>query len=187
MQRHIVPNSELLIKNVGINPTRAGILKVCQMMGADIKLENIKENGNELSADLLVRHSNLKGVNIGGSIIPTLIDEIPIIAVLSCFAKGRTVIRDAQELKVKESNRIDVIVDNLSRMGADIEATDDGMIINGGKPLHGATIDSKMDHRIAMAFAIAGLMADGDTNILDSECVAISYPGFFKDLINLQN
>ena len=140
----IVPNSELLIKNVGINPTRAGILKVCQMMGADIKLENIKENGNELSADLLVRHSNLKGVNIGGSIIPTLIDEIPIIAVLSCFAKGRTVIRDAQELKVKESNRIDVIVDNLSRMGADIEATDDGMIINGGKPLHGATIDSKM-------------------------------------------
>ncbi len=183
----IVPNSELLIKNVGINPTRAGILKVCQMMGADIKLENIKENGNELSADLLVRHSNLKGVNIGGSIIPTLIDEIPIIAVLSCFAKGRTVIRDAQELKVKESNRIDVIVDNLSRMGADIEATDDGMIINGGKPLHGATIDSKMDHRIAMAFAIAGLMADGDTNILDSECVAISYPGFFKDLINLQN
>ena len=104
-------------------------------MGADIKLENIKENGNELSADLLVRHSNLKGVNIGGSIIPTLIDEIPIIAVLSCFAKGRTVIRDAQELKVKESNRIDVIVDNLSRMGADIEATDDGMIINGGKPL----------------------------------------------------
>ena len=183
----IVPNSELLIKNVGINPTRAGILKVCQMMGADIKLENIKENGNELSADLLVRHSNLKGVNIGGSIIPTLIDEIPIIAVLSCFAKGRTVIRDAQELKVKESNRIDVIVDNLARMGADIEATDDGMIINGGKPLHGATIDSKMDHRIAMAFAIAGLMADGDTNILDSECVAISYPGFFKDLINLQN
>lgn len=178
----IVPNSELVIKNVGINPTRDGILKVCRMMGADIKLENIKEDGGEPSADILIRHSNLKGVEIGGSIIPTLIDEIPIIAVLACFAKGKTVIKNAEELKVKESNRIETVVKNLTHMGADIKATEDGMIINGGKSLHGSTIDSKSDHRIAMAFAVAGLMAQGETMILDSDCVAISYPEFFKDL-----
>ena len=123
-----------------------------------------------------------KGIEIGGDIIPTLIDEIPVIAVLSCFADGKTVIRNAEELKVKESNRLEVIVNNLSNMGADITATEDGMIINGGKPLHGAVIDSRMDHRIAMAFAIAGLAADGDTRILNPECVNISYPEFFKIL-----
>ncbi|NLO08895.1 MAG: 3-phosphoshikimate 1-carboxyvinyltransferase [Clostridiales bacterium] len=178
----IVPNSELLIKNVGINPTRDGIIRVCQMMGADISLENIRKDGGEPVADIFVRHSNLKGIEISGSIIPTLIDEIPIIAVLSCFAKGKTIIKNAEELKVKESNRIEVIVNNLSAMGADIRATYDGMIIKGGNPLHGATIDSKMDHRIAMAFTIAGLAAEGDTQILNPECVNISYPDFFKSL-----
>lgn len=181
----IVPNSELLIRNVGINPTRDGILQVCRMMGADISLENIRKDGGEPSADILVRHSNLKGIEIGGSIIPTLIDEIPIIAILSCFAEGKTIIKNAEELKVKESNRIEVIVKNLTRMGADIIATEDGMIINGGKPLHGANIDSRLDHRIAMAFTVAGLAADGITNILDPECVTISYPEFFKDVLNL--
>ncbi len=181
----IVPNSELLIKNVGINPTRDGILKVFRLMGADIRLENIREDGGEPSADILVRHSNLQGIEIGGSMIPTLIDEIPVIAVLSCFAGGRTIIKDAGELKVKESNRIEVMVKHLSDMGADITATEDGMIINGGKPLHGAEIDSKSDHRIAMSFAVAGLAADGATNIADPECVTISYPGFFKDLSDL--
>lgn len=181
----IVPNSELLIKNVGINPTRDGILKVCRLMGADIRLENIREDGGEPSADILVRHSNLQGIEIGGSMIPTLIDEIPVIAVLSCFAGGRTIIKDAGELKVKESNRIEVMVKHLSDMGADITATEDGMIINGGKPLHGAEIDSKSDHRIAMSFAVAGLAADGATHIADPECVTISYPGFFKDLSDL--
>lgn len=181
----IVPNSELLIKNVGINPTRDGILKVCRLMGADIRLENIREDGGEPSADILVRHSNLQGIEIGGSMIPTLIDEIPVIAVLSCFAGGRTIIKDAGELKVKESNRIEVMVKHLSDMGADITATEDGMIINGGKPLHGAEIDSKSDHRIAMSFAVAGLAADGATHITDPECVTISYPGFFKDLSDL--
>lgn len=179
----IVPNSELLIQNVGINPTRDGILQVCRMMGADISLENIRKDGGELSADILVRHSNLKGVEIGGSIIPILIDEIPIIAVLSCFAKGRTIIKNAEELKVKESNRIEVMVNNLTKMGADILATEDGMIIKGGKPLHGAIIDSKLDHRIAMAFTVAGLAADGITKILDPECVTISYPEFFNDIL----
>ncbi|HWT73959.1 MAG TPA: 3-phosphoshikimate 1-carboxyvinyltransferase [Mobilitalea sp.] len=181
----IVPNSEVVIKNVGINPTRDGIIKVCQQMGADITLENVIDNGGEPVADLVVRSSELKGTEIGGALIPTLIDEIPIIAILACIAEGRTVIKDASELKVKESNRIDVMVNNLSRMGADITATADGMIINGGKPLHGATIESKSDHRIAMSFAVASLLAEGETNIINAECVDISYPNFYSDLGSL--
>lgn len=181
----IVPNSEILIKNVGINPTRDGILKVCMQMGANITLENVIHQGGEPTADIVVRHSELHGTEIGGSIIPTLIDEIPIIAVLACFAKGQTIIKDAAELKVKESNRIDVMVENLSRMGADITATADGMIISGGKALHGATIESKSDHRIAMSFAIASLLAVGETVINDAECVDISYPCFYEDLNSL--
>lgn len=182
----IVPNSELLIRNVGINPTRDGILTACRQMGADITLLNVVDNGGEPVADLLVRHSELTGTEIGGSIIPELIDEIPVLAVLACFAKGRTVIKDAAELKVKESNRINVMVQNLAAMGADITATEDGMIIEGGKPLHGAVIESKSDHRIAMSFAIAGLMSEGEVTILDPECVDISYPGFYTDLKHLE-
>lgn len=181
----IVPNSEVIIKNVGINPTRDGILRICRQMGAKITLENVIDHGGEPVADLVVRHSELHGTEVSGSIIPTLIDEIPIIAVLACFAKGETIIRDAAELKVKESNRIDVMVDNLSKMGADITATADGMIIQGGCPLHGATIESKSDHRIAMSFVIASLMAEGETVINESECVDISYPNFYSDLKSL--
>lgn len=181
----IVPNSEIVIKNVGINPTRDGILRVCKEMGADISYENKREISGEPTADLIVRSSSLHGTTIGGEIIPTLIDEIPAIAILACFAEGTTTIKDAQELKVKESNRIDVMVNNLSKMGADIVATDDGMVIHGGKPLHGAVIDSKLDHRIAMSFAIAGLMADGETEITNAECVEISYPTFYNDLKRL--
>ena len=181
----IVPNSEIVIKNVGFNPTRDGILRVCKEMGANISYENKREVSGEPVADLIVRSSSLHGTTIGGEIIPTLIDEIPAIAILACFAEGTTIIKDAQELKVKESNRIDVMVNNLSKMGADITATDDGMIIHGGKPLHGAVIDSKLDHRIAMSFAIAGLMADGETEITGAECVEISYPTFYKDLERL--
>ena len=154
-------------------------------MGANITLENVIDNGGEPVADLVVRYSELTGVEVGGTIIPTLIDEIPIIAVLACFAKGQTVIKDAAELKVKESNRIDVMVENLSKMGADITATADGMIINGGRPLHGADIESKSDHRIAMSFAIASLLAEGNTVIQDAECVDISYPNFYSDLKSL--
>jgi 3-phosphoshikimate 1-carboxyvinyltransferase len=181
----LVPNSELVIKNVGINPTRDGLLRVCKQMGAHITLENVKNHTGEPVADLVVRHSELVGTAVGGEIIPTLIDEIPVIAVLACFAKGQTVIKDAAELKVKESNRIDVMVENLKLMGADITATSDGMIINGGRPLHGAEIESKFDHRIAMSFAIAGLLADGETEIKNSECVTISYPNFYADLKSL--
>ena len=180
----LTSGSEILLKNVGINPTRAGILKVCMDMGADITLLNESTEG-EPTADLLIRTSSLKGTTIEGSIIPTLIDEIPMIAVMAAFAEGTTIIRDAQELKVKESDRIAVMVDNLRRMGADIEGTDDGMIIHGGRALHGAVIDSHLDHRIAMSFAVAGTICDGTVEILNGECVNISYPEFYQDLYRL--
>ena len=181
----IVPGSEILVKNVGINPTRDGLIRVCQAMGADMTLLNKRENGGEPVADILVRHSSLKATTIEGEIIPTLIDEIPMIAVMACFAEGTTVIKDAAELKVKESDRIAVMVDNLSRMGAHITATDDGMIIEGGYPLHGAAIDSHLDHRIAMSFAVAALASEGETFIKDGDCVKISYPLFYEDLFKL--
>ena len=180
----LTPGSEILLKNVGINPTRAGILKVCMDMGADITLLNESTEG-EPTADLLIRTSKLKGTTIEGGIIPTLIDEIPMIAVMAAFADGTTVIRDAQELKVKESDRITVMVDNLKRMGADIEGTEDGMIIHGGKPMHGAAIDSHLDHRVAMSFAVAGTICDGNMDILNGDCVNISYPEFYNDLYSL--
>ncbi len=178
----LIPGSEILLKNVGINPTRDGMLRVCRAMGADITLLNEDHSGAEPCADLLVRSSSLHGTVIEGEIIPTLIDELPVLAVLAAFADGTTVIRDAAELKVKESDRIKVMTDNLSRIGCDVEATDDGMIIRGGKPLHGAVIDSCKDHRVAMSFAVAALACSGETEIRDSDCVTISYPGFYDDL-----
>lgn len=181
----IVPGSEILVKNVGINPTRDGLIRVCQAMGADMTLLNKREHGGEPVADVLVHYSSLKATTIEGEIIPTLIDELPMIAVMACFAKGTTIIKDAAELKVKESDRIAVMVDNLSRMGAHITATDDGMIIEGGYPLHGAIIDPHLDHRIAMSFAVAALASEGETNIKDSDCVKISYPNFYEDLFRL--
>lgn len=183
----LIPGSEILIKNVGINPTRDGILRVCRAMGADIEILNEQEHCGELTADLLVRHSALKGTVIEGGMIPTLIDELPIIAVMAAFAEGTTIIRDAQELKVKESNRLDIIVHHLKEMGADVTPAPDGMIIRGGKPLTGAVLDSHMDHRIAMSFAIAAMAGNGETEILNSDCVSISYPDFYADLRRLQS
>lgn len=180
-----VPNSEILIKNVGINPTRDGILKVALAMGGNITLLNENYDG-EPTADLLVKSSELHGITIGGDIIPTLIDEIPIINIMAAVAKGTTIIKDAAELKVKESNRIDVMVDNLTAMGAQITGTDDGMIIEGGKPLHGAFIKTHLDHRIAMSFAIAALLAEGETTLEDKELANISFPTFYHDLEKLQ-
>ena len=182
----IMPDSCVRIKNAGINPTRTGIIDVFKSMGANISIENVRTESGEETADIVVSSSSLKGTVIEGEMIPRLIDELPIIAVAALFAEGTTVIRNAEELKVKESNRIDVMVNALSSMGADITATDDGMIIRGGKPLHGAVIDSHLDHRIAMSFAIAGLNADGDTEITGAECVNISYPGFYDDLAGLE-
>ena len=181
----ILPNSEVLIKNVGINPTRAGLIKVCEAMGADLTRLNENHGNAEPTADLLVRTSSLKACTIEGDIIPTLIDELPTIAMMACFAEGTTVIRDAAELKVKESNRIAIMVENLRAMGADVEETEDGMIIHGGKPLHGAVIDSHKDHRSAMTFAVAALAAEGETEIHDADCVNISYPAFYEELERL--
>ena len=181
----MIPNSEILIRHVGINPTRDGILRVCRDMGADLTIVNASTGDGEPTADLLVRSSDLHGTVIGGAIIPTLIDELPMIAAMACFAEGETVIKDAAELKVKESNRIDVMVRNLTAMGADVTETEDGMIIRGGRPLHGAVIDSKLDHRIAMTFAVTALCSEGETEILGAECVNISYPQFYEDLKRL--
>lgn len=186
----ITPNSEITINNVGINDTRAGILKVCQDMGADITLLNAREEGGEPVADLLVKTSSLRGTIVEGDIIPALIDELPVIALMACFAKGQTIIKDAHELRVKESDRIAIMTENLGAMGADIIDTDDGFIINSRSDntiptLHGASINCSMDHRIAMTFAIAGLNANGETIITDSDCVDVSYPGFFTQLEQL--
>lgn len=184
----ITPDSDVLIQNVGINPTRAGILEVCRAMGADVSLENVRETGGEPVADIRARTSRLKGTVIEGDIIPTLIDELPVIALMACFAEGQTIIRDAHELRVKESDRIAIVSDNLQAMGADVIPTDDGFLINsqqGTLTLHGASINCAMDHRIAMTFAVAGLNADGETVITDSDCVDVSYPDFFRQLEGL--
>lgn len=180
----LVPDSEILIRNVGINPTRDGIIRVAREMGADITLFNEKNTGEPV-ADLLVKSRSLHGITIGGDIIPTLIDELPIIAVMAAAADGTTVIRDAAELKVKESDRIAVMTENLSAMGCDITATQDGMIIHGRNALQGAVIDPHSDHRIAMSFAVAAMIADGETEIKDAGCVTISYPDFYDDLKKL--
>lgn len=181
----LVPDSEILIKDIGVNPTRAGLLEVCQDMGGDITLLNQHTEAGEPVADILVRTSQLHGISIEGKIIPTLIDEIPIIAVMAAMAEGTTIIRDAAELKVKESDRIETVTDNLKAMGCDIIPTDDGMIIHGGEPLHGSTIHTLLDHRIAMAFSIAALVAEGTTKILDSHCVDVSFPSFYDTFESL--
>ena len=185
----MVPGSELLIRNVGVNKTRCGIITVLKQMGADITLLNYSDVG-EARADILVKYSELHGgcdkkFEIGGKDIPTMIDELPMVAVLAATADCDTIIKDAAELKVKESDRIATVVENLEAMGCDITATDDGMIIHGGKPLHGADIKTHQDHRLAMSFAVAALGAEGTTRILDDSCVGISYPSFFKDLQSL--
>ena len=181
----IVPGSELLIENVGINPTRTGILEALELMGADVTLENQREVTGEPVADLRVRSSQLQGCEIGGDLIPRLIDEIPILAVAATCAQGTTVIRDAEELRVKESDRLAVMASQLAKMGAKVTERPDGLEITGGTPLIGAELDSYTDHRIAMSFAIAALMAQGPTQIDRAEAASISYPNFFTTLQSL--
>lgn len=181
----LTPHSELLIKNVGINPTRSGIITAVHAMGGNLSLINERTVSGEPVADILVKSSSMHGTVIDGEMIPTLIDEIPILAVMAAFAEGTTTIKDAQELKVKESDRIAVITENLSAMGASVTPADDGMTIKGGKQLHGAQIHTHQDHRIAMAFTIAGLNASGETTLDDKKCAAISYPSFFEDILSL--
>jgi len=182
----MVPGSDILLKNVGINPTRNGILEIAGQMGAQIEVTDFSSgNKTEPSADLRIRYAPLHGIEIGGSMIPRLIDEIPMIAAMACTAEGTTVIRDASELKVKESNRIKVMVENLKQLGASAAETEDGMIIEGKNPLHGGSVDSHRDHRIAMTFSVLDLVTDGKVEINDTNCIDISYPGFYRDLNSL--
>lgn len=183
----IMPDSEIVIKNVGVNPTRTGIIDVMQAMGADMELINERTAAGEPVADIVIRSSKLRGTEIGGAIIPRLIDELPIIATAAVFAEGKTVIRDAQELKVKETNRIRAVVDEFTKCGIDIEETDDGMIITGGRVIHGADFKTYGDHRMAMSLAILAQLAEGSSTLDDSGCVDVSYPGFFKDFYELEN
>ncbi len=181
----IVPDSELVIENVGVNPTRTGVLEALEMMGADVQRENEREVAGEPVADLRVRTSRLQSCTIRGDIIPRLIDEIPILAVAAVFAEGTTVIKDAEELRVKESDRIAVMVQELTKMGAKVTELADGMEITGGTPLTGADVDSYTDHRIAMSLAIAALVATGETTIQRAEAAAISYPDFVPTLTEI--
>jgi 3-phosphoshikimate 1-carboxyvinyltransferase len=183
----IVPGSDLTIENVGVNPTRTGILEVLESMGADITLENQREVAGEPVADLRVRHSQLNACEIAGDVIPRLIDEIPVLAVAAAFAEGTTVIRDAEELRVKESDRITVMATELNRMGARVSERPDGMEITGGHSLTGTEVDSHTDHRIAMSLAIAALNASGTTTIHRAEAAAISYPDFTATLQHLMD
>lgn len=177
----IVPNAKVTLENVGINETRTGIIDVIKEMGGKMTILNVDEIAK--SATITVETSELHGVEIGGEIIPRLIDELPIIALLATQANGTTIIRDAEELKVKETDRIQVVADALNAMGADITPTDDGMIIKGKTPLHGAKVNTFGDHRIGMMTAIAALLvSDGDVELERAEAINTSYPSFFNDL-----
>lgn len=179
----IVPESEIHLTNVGVNPTRTGILQVLKQMGAKLTTEEVDEKNQ--AANMTIRTSKLKGMVIEGDIIPSLIDEIPIIALLATQAQGTTIIKDAQELKVKETNRIDATANELIKMGAAITTTEDGLIINGPTKLHGATVSSLGDHRIGMMLQIAALLTQDDVELELPEAVAISYPAFFEDVQSL--
>ena len=179
----ILANSEVLLKQIGINPTRTGILDVLMQMGANIEERQLDEQNQ--AADLIVRSAQLHACEIQGEIIPRLIDELPIIALAATQATGTTIIRDAQELKVKETNRIDATAEELTKMGANIEPTEDGLIIHGPTSLHGATVDSHGDHRIGMMLQIAALLTAEPVELLNPEAVNISYPEFFTDLAKL--
>lgn len=181
----ITSNSQITVRNVGINPTRTGILDALRMMGADIDVENVHSEAGEPTADITARASRLHGTHISGDLIPRLIDEVPILAVAAAIAEGDTVIADAQELRVKETDRIAMVVSELSKMGANIEERPDGMIIHGVPKLTGAVCDSHDDHRIAMSCLIAGLAADGETTVLDTKNIATSFPDFADILASL--
>ncbi|MBM4462981.1 MAG: 3-phosphoshikimate 1-carboxyvinyltransferase [Chloroflexi bacterium] len=182
----IHPNAQVKVKNTGINPTRTGIIDVLLRMGARLRIENQRRVGDEPVADLVIESSELAGVEIGGDLVPRLIDEIPVIAVVACAARGTTVIKDAAELRVKETDRIRSLARELSKLGADVEEMPDGMVIHGRAKLHGATCSSHRDHRLAMALAVAGLIAEGQTVIEHAEAAGISYPSFWQDMTNIQ-
>ena len=178
----IHPDAKIVIRDCGINPTRTGIIDILLAMGANLKIENERLEAGEPLADIVVESSELTGIEVGGDIIPRLIDEIPVLAVAGCVAKGKTVIKDAGELRVKESDRIATVASELSRLGAKIEPLSDGMVIYGGRPLSGTEVDSHLDHRLAMSLAVAGLVARGETTIKHAQVAQVSYPAFWQTL-----
>lgn len=179
------PASTVEVKNCGLNPTRTGIIDVLKSMGATLEIVNERDEGGEKVGDIVAKSSGLKSTTIGGDLIPRLIDELPVLAVAATQAQGTTIIRNAEELRVKESDRIETTVRELSKMGANIEAQPDGMIIKGKSPLKGSLVNSHKDHRLAMSLAVGALVAQGETTIDYSECVDISYPSFWEDLRRL--
>ena len=176
------PNASIRLNNVGINPSRTGVIEVLQSMGASLHMENVVEDESEPAADIIVESSDLQGVEIAGDIIPQVIDELPVLALAAARAKGETVIRDADELRVKESDRIKATVAGLAGLGADIKETSDGMVIRGGRKLRGTNVTSFGDHRIAMTMGIAGTISDGETAIDEADAADVSYPTFWETL-----
>ncbi|MDL2248586.1 3-phosphoshikimate 1-carboxyvinyltransferase [Tyzzerella sp. OttesenSCG-928-J15] len=178
-------NSEITLKDVDINPTRSGLLTALKQMGANLIISNERSEVGEAVADITAKTSQLKGIEISGHMVPLMIDELPVLAVCALQAEGKTIIKDAAELKVKESNRIKAMVTELSKFGANIEETEDGMIIEGGAKLKGCDVECYKDHRVAMSLAICALLAEGETVIHGAECVNISFPEFFEMLYKL--
>jgi 3-phosphoshikimate 1-carboxyvinyltransferase len=176
----VTPGAELLIRNVGINPTRSGVIDILTAMGGQLELLDIREPSGEPVADILVRHSKLKGIEISGDMVPRAIDELPVISVAAALAEGTTTIREAEELRVKETDRIAAMVSELGKLGAQVEARPDGMIITGVEQLEGGTVSSHGDHRIAMSMAVAALSAKGAVSIEDTSCTETSFPGFWE-------
>ncbi|CWW40378.1 3-phosphoshikimate 1-carboxyvinyltransferase [Listeria monocytogenes] len=182
----ITPGSEIELTHVGLNPTRTGIFDVVEQMGGSLVVKDSSRSTGKLAGTVVVKTSDLKGTEIGGDIIPRLIDEIPVIALLATQAEGTTIIKDAAELKVKETNRIDAVATELNKMGADITPTEDGLIIRGKTPLHAANVTSYGDHRIGMMLQIAALLVEeGDVELERPEAVSVSYPTFFEDIRSL--
>jgi 3-phosphoshikimate 1-carboxyvinyltransferase len=181
----ITPGADLTIENVGLNPSRTGILEVLAQMGARVSVLNPREVAGEPVGDLQVSHGPLKAFSIDGALIPRLVDEIPVLAVAACCAEGVSHIRGAEELRVKETDRLAVMARQLGAMGARLEEHGDGLTIQGETALHGAEVDSETDHRVAMSLAVASLVAQGDTRLGDSAAAAVSYPGFWDDLARL--
>ncbi|MCC6380871.1 MAG: 3-phosphoshikimate 1-carboxyvinyltransferase [Dehalococcoidia bacterium] len=175
------PDAEVVVMGVNVNPTRTGLLDILGAMGANVELLETRESGGEPVADLVVRSARLRGTTVGGALVPRAIDELPLVALLGCFAEGETVVRDAAELRAKESDRVDAVVQVLGRMGAHVVARPDGFLVQGPVALHGARVDAGGDHRVGMLAGVAGMLAEGETRVAN-DAVAVSYPAFWQDL-----
>ncbi|HEA46806.1 MAG TPA: 3-phosphoshikimate 1-carboxyvinyltransferase [bacterium] len=182
----LLPGSHIKLSGVGLNPTRTGVIDILKRMGAKIEIENLREENNEPLGDIIVKGSNLRGITISGEIIPRVIDELPILALAATKAEGKTVIKDARELRVKETDRIRALVTNLSIMGARVEEKEDGLVIQGPTELRGGRLDSFADHRMAIALIIGGLIAQGETVVSGTDCIKTSFPEFEETLDRLK-